>query len=322
MAKKPKRSNKTEKPAKAGKAKADGRSGKDAKQGQALPKPRVTAAQSNALVALMQGIDRRLRQIERQQQEERRRREQEQQAATPSPTTPSPHDAAFAAIPESVAELRERVGRLEAAQQQPARDPSLDAPASVAQLRHFFAGACKTLGFVRPTPAIVGRAMHSEKAFEPRAAKSPYVLFNAIYQAVKQALGLPSAQPEASSEDTRDFVHLDAEMVELMEERSVRPQKKHSTYYNRELQPRLQLLENMRLACVEPNKTGERTDYSRYLTPLGRELFNNWPEWTDATGGIGLADEEPSPPASPATTTANERDATASAAGPAPVPPT
>jgi len=193
-----------------------------------------------------------------------------------------------------------RVRRSEVVQQQPPRDPSLDVPASVTTLRRVFAGACKTLGFVRPTPAIIGRAMHAEKAFNRNEAKSPYALFDAIYRAVKHAIGLPSAQLEASAEDTRDFVHLDADMVALLEGRSVRPQKKHSVYYNQELKPRLQLLKDTGLADVAENEQGQRKNYSRYLTPSGRDLFNKWPEWTDATGGIGLA-EEPAgmPPTQP-----------------------
>ena len=296
MAKKSNHPNKPVKRAKSVKPKAGG-TGKARKQAQKLPKPRVKATQVDVLVALLRALNRRLQTIE-QQRLEQERQEQEQRTAVPTP--PSPYDSAFAALREFMSEMLSRVRRLEVAQQQPPRDPSLDVPASVTTLRRVFAGACKTLGFVRPTPAIIGRAMHAEKAFNRNAAKSPYALFDAIYRAVKHALGLPSAQLEASAEDTRDFVHLDADMVALLEGRSVRPQKKHSVYYNQELQPRLQLLKDTGLADVAENEQGQRKNYSRYLTPSGRELFNNWPEWTDATGGIGLA-EEPAgvPPTQP-----------------------
>lgn len=296
MAKKSNHPKKPVKRAKSVKPKAGG-TGKARKQAEKLPKPRVTAAQVDVLVALLRALDRRLQTIE-QQRLEQDRPEQEQRTAVPTP--PSPYDSAFAALPEFMSEMLSRVRRPEVAQQQPPRDPSLDVPASVTTLRRVFAGACKTLGFVRPTPAIIGRAMHAEKAFNRNAAKSPYALFNAIYEAVTHALGLPSAQPEASAEGTRDLVHLDADMVASLEGRSVRPQKKHSVYYNQELKPRLQLLKDTGLADVAENEQGQRKNYSRYLTPLGRELFNNWPEWTDATGGISLA-EEPAgvPPTQP-----------------------
>lgn len=306
MAKKRKLSKKQSKPAKPAKAKA--RSGPSnvgssnaEKKDRELPKPRVTATKARGFEALMRSLVREMRVLAQGQQTlnqrlEQDRQERQQQAATPAP--PSPHDDAFAALPESIAETTERTYRIEACVQQPPRDPSLDVPASVTALRRFFAGACRFANLVRPTPAIIGRVMHDEGAFDRNAAKSPYVLFNAIYNAITIALRPQPIQGESTNNAIVDYVHLSDEMVELMQGRSSRPQDKHATYYDSQLRPRIRLLENMRLARVEENRTGRRSDYSRYLTPSGRELFNGWPEWSDATGGIGLADEQAESPTS------------------------
>jgi hypothetical protein len=306
MAKKRKSSKKRSKPAKPAKAKARSGpinigSGNAGKKGRELPKPRVTAAQVKVLEVQVQSLVQQMRLLTREQQTLNQRLEQEWQEReqrTAMPAPPSPPDAMFAAFTESIAETLERTRRIEACVQQPPRDPSLDVPASVASLRRMFAGACKTLNLTRPTPAIVGRVMHYEGAFNRGAAKSPYVLFNSIYNAVTTELRLRPMQGESTDNANVDYVHLNDEMVELMQGRSSRPPDKHATYYDSQLKPRIRLLEHMRLACIEENRTGQRLDYSRYLTPSGRELFDGWPEWTDATGGIGLADEQTELPTS------------------------
>lgn len=186
-----------------------------------------------------------------------------------------------------------RLDRIEAALQAPPRDPSLDVPASVEVKRFFFAGACAHLNLVRPTPAIVGRAMHTAKATCRKTAKSPYLLFNEIYVSMLRALGLKASTPEAPVTTARDFIHLDAEMVDVIEDLSTRPKTKLWNFYERQLEPRLRLLVNMRLANVEENNVGKRVDYDRYLTKLGQELFDGWPDWKDKTGGIGILDDVP-----------------------------
>jgi hypothetical protein len=284
------------------------RAGKPTKDDKRLPKGKVTPAQIDTLVTTIRGMGRKVTVLQRQQEDENQRRrkweQKEERRWKSAPNAPWPGEAAFASLVEKVGELLERVGGIESRLQQPPRDPSLDVPASVVEKRVFFAGACKTLNLIRPTPAIVGRAMHAEKATSRTAAKSPYEVFNAIYTAVKIAMGFQSSRSEESPDVARDFIHLDAEMVAMMEERSARPKKKHTTYYDAQLSPRLKLLENMRLACVETNRSGRRVDYSRYLMPEGQSLFNGWPDWTDATGGIGLVDEDrtpaPPPPNEPA----------------------
>lgn len=263
-------------------------SGDSTEGSRSLPTPRVSEAQINILVALIQGVDQRLQNIERRQEAEHERQERGQGAA---PTPPPPNNAAFSRQEEFMEEMRERLARIEA-RQQPSRDPHLDVPASVGALRRFFSGACNSLGIHRPTPAIIGRAMHDEKAFDSRTAKSPYMLFESIYHTVRRIILPQALQRESAVEATLDYVHLDDKMVELIEDRSSRPKNKHATYYDSQLKKRLRLLKDMRLACIEENKTGQRSDYSRYLTPEGRDLFNGWPEWTDATGGIGLVDEQ------------------------------
>ncbi len=194
---------------------------------------------------------------------------------------------------ESVAKGSAAMDRIEAAQQAPPRDPSLDVPASVAVKRFFFAGACAHLNLVRPTPAIVGRAMHTTNATSRTTARSPYVLFNEIHTSMLLAFGLKASTPAAPVTTARDFIHLDAEMVDVIEDRSKRPKKKHWKFYESQLGPRLRLLVNMRLANVDPNNVGERIDYDRYLTKLGQELFDGWPDWNDTTGGIGILDDVP-----------------------------
>ena len=273
--------------------------GKPTKDDNVLPKAKAKPPQIDTLVTLVRQLDRKLAKVQRQQTEDREerrgweQREQERQESAPSP--PAPWEAAFASLPEFMAEMCERVGGIESRLQQPPRDPNLDVPASVLALRRMFAGACKTLNLIRPTPAIVGRAMHAEKATSRTAAKSPYLIFNAIYEAVKRAVGFHTSPPQQFATSAMDFIHLDVDMVALMEGRSHRPKQKHTTYYDAQLSPRLELLENIGSARVEKNQSGKRTNYSRYLTPLGCGLFDGWPEWTDTTGGTGLVDEVISP---------------------------
>lgn len=286
-------------------ANGDSRSG--ASGGEVLPRPKATVAQIDTLVALMRStsqhwvsvderlasVDQRLASIEQQrQQEQELLRQQGHNHLVAVPTPPAPGDATCAARSEVMADLLERVRRIEATQEQSERFSRRDAPASVMDKRQLMAGACKSLGFVQPTPAIIGRAMHVERAFAGGVAKSPFVIFHAIYAAVKQLLGPQAEQSAASAAAPTEFLHLDAEMVALMESRSTRRPHTHARYYDDQLKPRLRLLENMQLARVEKKQTGRRTSYSRYLTASGRELFDGWPEWTDASGGTGMLDDK------------------------------
>lgn len=295
MAKKKKKA--TKKKAKPGKP-TSGKSGgtKPKKDDESLPKAKAKPAQIDTLVTLVRRLVRKVAKVHQSQAQDRRLQES-------APSTPAPWEAAFATVVTELAETRRQLDRIESRQQQPPRDPSLDVPLSVLEKRVFVAGACKTLNLIRPTPAIVGRAMHAEKTTSREVAKSPYEIFNAIYTAVKIAMGFQSSGSEESPNVARDFIHLDADMVALMEDRSTRPKKKHASYCDDQLSPRLRLLENMQLARVETNRSGRRVNYSRYLKPEGQLLFNGWPEWTDATGGIGLVDEEatpaPPPPSEP-----------------------
>ena len=70
------------------------------------------------------------------------------------------------------------------------------------------------------------------------------------------------------------------------------------------------------------NAKGERTNYDRYLTPEGLEVFNGWPDWTDATGGISLAEGRLQTDATPnATSPATPPDQPAPSGPTEPTPP-
>lgn len=216
-----------------------------------------------------------------------------------------------ARIEASFIELRQRVSVLEEHQRSPpAHTLSREAAARTAGMRWMIANQCRAADLLRPTPAIIGRVMHDEQAYAPESAKSPQVLFLAIYSTVTRVCGLPSLAAHDEPTSNRDHLHLTVEMVDVIEGRSSRPQSKHSTYYDKKLKPRLTLLVNSGLVNAPVNLRGRRVNYFRYLTSNGRDVFDDWPAWTDVTGGISAADEPDSPPEAPTTT---EPDASATA---------
>lgn len=201
-----------------------------------------------------------------------------------------------AAILDKQEETLRRVTVLEVNQRPPAPAPDREAAGRKAGCRLMLANQCRALNSTRPTAAIVGRAMSDGKAFDQWTAQSPQQLFRRILDAVHRVFGPATSQPGQEAEAAeQDYVHLTEEIVEVIEERSSIPKKKQSVFLNDELKPRLELLANSGLAREITNRVGNRTNYSRFLTPLGREVLDGWPEWDDRTGGISLADE-PMPP--------------------------
>ncbi len=276
----------------------------------ALPETRINVADIQVLRVLIEEQGRRqLVEVQRLLQQER-----EQWAAQANvPVPPSPYDdnamgrllATTSEIRErgarqeaALAEIQRRVGLLEENHRPPATNPDRDGLVRVGAIRWLVANFCKAVNLLRPTPAIIGRIMHDERVFDRSAAKSPFMIFNSIYTTVRREFGLHSP-PSDSSGTQIDHVHLTDDMVALMEGRSSRPRKKHAAYYDSVLKPRLALLIHSGLATFDENHHGQRTNYDRYLTAQGREVFADWPEWTDRTGGIGLADTQHPPPAPP-----------------------
>jgi hypothetical protein len=247
-----------------------------------------------------------------------------------APAPPSPFDATdVARLMATTSEIRERVARQEQAleevrqsvrlqqehQQVPAQGLDREGAVRTAGMRWMIANQCRAANLVRPTPAIIGRVMHDERAYAPERAKSPQVLFHAIYSAVIRVFRRPATEREVAPGTGDDHVHLTTEMVELIAGRSSRPQKKHSTYFESQLRPRLQLLVNSGLAKVDTIRQRRRINYLRYLTEPGCEVFSEWPELSDVTGGISAADEPDSPSELPIAT---EPDASATASEPPP----
>lgn len=233
----------------------------------------------------------------------------EQAARTSAPTQPDDDDAMrrlLATTSETrergarnevaIAEILSRLTLLEENQRPPAPAPDREAAARKAGCRWTLANHCRFSTFTHPTAAMVGRVMHDERAFDERTSKSPQELFLGILDAVRRVFRLATSQPGQEGEAAeQDYVHLTEEIVEVIEERSSIPKKKQSVFLNDELKPRLELLANSGLAREITIHTGRRVNYSRYLTLIGREVFDGWPEWDDRTGGVSLADE-PMPP--------------------------
>jgi hypothetical protein len=268
----------------------------------ALPEPQINVVDLQVLRALIEEHGRQqLVEVQRLLQHDREQRAAH--ATVPIPASPYDDDNALGRLLATTSEIRERGARaevdlgeirrrlslLEENQRPPEPTPDRDSLVRVASFRLVLARQCRAENMVRPTPAIVGRAMHDERVFGRSAAKSPQQIFSAIYTTVRRVFRLQSSPPESSGPEI-DHVHLTEDMVQLMEGRSLRPKKKHAAYYDSELKPRLKLLIKSGYVEVDENQHGERTDYSRYLTPDGREVFNGWPEWTDVTGGISLAE--------------------------------
>jgi hypothetical protein len=274
-----------------------------------LPDPQVRVVDVEVLRSAIEGLSALLN---RRLDDQQRTLEQLQQAAAVSaPAQPSPYeDNAMGRLLATTSDLRERLARIEVGmgetqrrvtlmeenQRPPAPAPDREAAARKAMGRRMLANQCRALSSTRPTAAIVGRAMSDGKAFDQWTAQSPQQLFRRILDAVHRVFGPATSQPGQEAEAAeQDYVHLTEEIVEVIEERSSIPKKKQSVFLNDELKPRLELLANSGLAREITNRVGNRTNYSRFLTPLGREVLDDWPEWDDRTGGISLADE-PMPP--------------------------
>ena len=201
----------------------------------------------------------------------------------------------LARIEVGMGETQRRVTLMEENQRPPAPAPDREAAARTAAFRWMLANQCRASTFTRPTAAIVGRVMHDERAFDERTSKSPQELFLGILSTVRSVFRLAVPRPDQEAAPGQDYVHLTDDIAAIFEERSARPKKKQSVFLNDELKPRLELLANSGLAREITIHTGRRVSYSRYLTSLGREVFEGWPEWDDRTGGVSLADE-PMPP--------------------------
>jgi hypothetical protein len=211
---------------------------------------------------------------------------------------------------EGVAEMRERLRLLEVALHRPAENQAADVPASVLILRRQFAGACKSLRIVEPTPAILGRLMHDCRIFDPNSNRAPRNLFESIYakpkrpnhlsNRIRELLEQYGNQP-SSPEDETDCSDEGATTEQEPTTSRIKKLPDPSKQIGPEFDKRFELIENCGYGKREPVKHGGKTSYRRYLTPSGRVLFNGWPEWTDATGGVGLVDEEitPIPPSTP-----------------------
>lgn len=278
-----------------------------------LPDHQVTVTGVEVLRSVIEGLNALSRRLDEMQ---RTLEQLHQAAAASAPTQPSPYDDnAMGRLLATTSEIRERGARNEVAitailsrvtlleenQRPPEPAPDREAAGRKAGCRLMLANQCRASNFTHPTAAIVGRAMHDERAVDQRTAKSPQQLFYRILDTVRRVFGLATSQPGHEAEAAeQDYVHLTEEIVEVLEERSSIPKKKQSVFLNDELKPRLELLANSGLADEITIRTGERVKYSRYLTPMGREVLDGWPEWDDRTGGISLADEPMPPDPNPA----------------------
>lgn len=222
---------------------------------------------------------------------------------------------------KEMAAFMARLDRIELAQQAPPRDPSLDVPASVDEKRRLFAGFCKTMNAPAPTPAIIGRVMHDGRVFSAKDSVPPRNLFERIY-----------------AKDRRHLAPKICEMLERYGDPSASAGKKAGKSSSKiaenlgdEFDQRFTLIMNIGCGRKDPVQTGKKTNYHRYLTETGRELFDDWPNWTDKTGGIGIVDEGPAsrpsepkaagtadPKPEPTPTPAPEPDAGAEPTSPAP----
>lgn len=201
----------------------------------------------------------------------------------------------LARIEVGMGETQRRVTLMEENQRPPAPTPDREAAARTAAFRWMLANQCRASIFTRPTAAIVGRVMHDERAFDERTSKSPQELFLGILSTVRSVFRLAVPRPDQEAAPGQNYVHLTDDIAAIFEERSARPKKKHSNYFNEQLDPRLAVLVNSGLAKKERIPRERIPHYCRYLTTLGRQVFSGWPDWADATGGIGLADEQMPP---------------------------
>jgi hypothetical protein len=270
-----------------------------------LPDPRVRAEDVEVLRSAIEGLSALLN---RRLDDQQRTLEQLQQAAAVSaPAQPSPYeDNAMARLLATTSDLRERLARIEAGmgetqrrvtlmeenQRPPAPALDREAAARTAAFRWMLANQCRASNLTRPTAAIVGRVMHDERAFDERTSKSPQELFLGILSTVRSVFRLAVPRPDQEAAPGQNYVHLTDDIAAIFEERSTRPKKKHSNYFNEQLDPRLAVLVNSGLARKERIPRERIPHYFRYLTPMGREVFGGWPEWDDRTGGISLVDEQ------------------------------
>ncbi|GEM_PF-4082075 len=271
-----------------------------------LPDPQVRVEDVEVLRAAIEShsalVDRRL--------EDQQRTLERLMAVVSVPVQPSPYeDNAMGRLLATTSEIRERDARNEAAiaailsrltlleenQRPPAPAPDREAAARKAGCRWTLANQCRALNLIRPTPAIVGRVMNDERAINQRTSKSPQELFLGILSTVRSVFRLAVPRPDQEAGPGQDYVHLTDDIAAIFEERSSRPKKKHSNYFNEQLDHRLAVLVDSGLAKKEPIPRERIPHYSRYLTPLGREVFDGWPEWDDRTGGISFADEQMPP---------------------------
>jgi len=289
--------------------------GKSGKQDRELPAPRVKFAQIDMLVALVQRLDQRLRNIEERQEAEHQRREQERQeqerrAAAPAP--PALNEALYVRLTEFMAEMTETVQQIASSVQQPVQAARDDAAPSVTKLRRFLAGACKALGYQQPTPAIIGRVMYDRGIFTREDDRAPRYLFETIYAKPNVANHLSprirSLLERYGEKPPQTNTSTDLGAPSLSESRT-KPKaasSKIAAEIGEEFDKRFELIVDMECGAKEPVRNGKKTNYRRYLTPEGRELFNGWPEWTDATGGISLINQQTeSPPSEPESTGPN-----------------
>jgi len=212
---------------------------------------------------------------------------------------------------EYAAKIDEKViRRLETAQQRPAENQPADVSASILRERREFAIACRFSKVVEPTPAILGRLMHDHRIFGPNDQRKPRNMLELIYakkdtphhlsDKIRHLLGQYGTQPPPSEDET-DVSDEGART----EQQPTSSRTKDSSELSRDIGPefdkRFALIVKFGYGKRDVVKNGKKIEYHRYLTPSGRVLFNGWPEWTDATGGVGLVDEEiaPIPPSTP-----------------------
>lgn len=313
-----KKRNKKSKPAAASqtsKTKKGGVSGKSGKQSREAPAPRVTFAQVDMLVASVRRFDRRLRNIEERQEEEHQRREQErqeQERRAAAPTPPALHEDLFNRLTQFMTEMTETVQQIASSVQQPVPAANHGAAPSVTKLRRFLAAACKAWGYQQPTPAIIGRVMHEKRIFTREDDRPPRALFETIYAKPNVAnhlspriRGLLERYGEKPPQ-TNTSPDLGATSLNQSRQSRKKPKAASSKIAEKigeEFDKRFELIVDIECGAKEPVRNGRKTNYRRYLTPEGRELFNGWPEWTDATGGISLVNQQTeSPPSEPEST--------------------
>lgn len=187
--------------------------------------------------------------------------------------------AAWSSTQQVVLDIQQRLTRFEESQRQLAEDKSVINHAL--RLRSAFAGACKFLPIPSPTPAIIGRAMHDMNAFSSNAAVEvvPRKVFESIY--AKKGRGVPD--------------HLSPRITTLLEEFESKNSGLVAKDLGNEFDRRFESIKNMDLGEKQEIKHGGKTRYRRVLNEWGALVFQEWPDWNDASGGISFA-EPPQPP--------------------------